>query len=285
MEDLVSVIVPTYNASSFILDTLISIQNQTYKNWECIIIDDGSTDNTYHVIEHIMVDDNRFKYQYQTNIGLSASRNAGILKSKGIFVLFLDSDDLINKHKIKAHLNYHSQFPVIDISYGNALYFYDKSPENLFLNKNNSNIEWMLKVQGYGNEILTKLFEQNMMVVSSPIIKKKVIDKIGGFDSAFTSLEDWDYWIRLAINNCYFYHINEDCASTYIRLSSNSMSMNGLRMHKNHYNLLNKYKKYKTASLMLKEKRIFYIKAFFAKLIKLDFEFKDFPFIYIVNNQ
>lgn len=88
-----TVIIPTYNRAKFLPETLLSVQNQSFKNWECIIVDDGSTDNTHDLVSDWMKEDNRFCYIYQENAERSAARNNGIENAKGEYVCFLDSDD------------------------------------------------------------------------------------------------------------------------------------------------------------------------------------------------
>lgn len=92
-KDLVSIIIPVYNAGSFIMETLNSIIIQTYKNYEAIIIDDGSTDSTSLLVEKLVSEDKRFKYFYQENAGVSMARNKGIESSTGKYICFLDADD------------------------------------------------------------------------------------------------------------------------------------------------------------------------------------------------
>lgn len=96
-----SIIIPTYNRAHLIKDTITSVQAQTFENWECIVIDDGSTDNTKEVIEDIAKIDNRVRYIYQENAERSAARNNGINNAKGEYICFLDSDDWY----LENHLN------------------------------------------------------------------------------------------------------------------------------------------------------------------------------------
>tara|TARA_R100000935_G_scaffold7556_5_gene15982 strand:- start:11810 stop:12364 length:555 start_codon:yes stop_codon:yes gene_type:complete len=95
----VSIIMATYNRAHFIEETLVSIQNQTYKNWECIIIDDGGTDNTLEILQPFLLKDNRFKYLKRPSNhikGLPGCRNFGIDKAKGEYIIFFDDDDIIH---------------------------------------------------------------------------------------------------------------------------------------------------------------------------------------------
>ncbi|WP_312562781.1 glycosyltransferase family 2 protein [Anaerospora sp.] len=94
MNNLISVVIPAYNVGSFIKETLESIQNQTLSNWEAIIVDDGSIDNTIEVIRDFIQHDDRFRLLCQTNGGVSKARNTGILNASGTYLTFLDGDDM-----------------------------------------------------------------------------------------------------------------------------------------------------------------------------------------------
>lgn len=105
MSDLVSVIVPVYNAERYIDKCIESIIEQTYKNIEVILIDDGSTDNSKKNIEKYMIEDERLKYFYQDNSGPSVARNRGISEANGKFIIFIDSDDWIDPNMFKEMLD------------------------------------------------------------------------------------------------------------------------------------------------------------------------------------
>ena len=92
----ISIIVPCYNQAEFLDECLESVLGQTFQDWECIIVNDGSTDNTEEITKKWLAKDNRFKYFYQDNTGLSATRNFGIENAVGEFILPLDADDKIS---------------------------------------------------------------------------------------------------------------------------------------------------------------------------------------------
>ena len=95
MNALVSIITPSYNSAKFIAETIYSVQNQTYPNWEMIIVDDGSSDDTEDVVLSIIENDNRIQFhKLSQNSGPAVARNTGIEKAKGNYIAFLDSDDL-----------------------------------------------------------------------------------------------------------------------------------------------------------------------------------------------
>ncbi len=99
MNPLISVIVPCYLQAEYLDECLQSVYDQTYSNWECIIVNDGSLDNTEEIAKRWLEKDNRFRYIYKENGGLSSARNAGIREAKGEWIQFLDSDDMIHKSK------------------------------------------------------------------------------------------------------------------------------------------------------------------------------------------
>ena len=97
MNVLVSIIVPCYNQAHFLNESLDSVINQSYPNWECIIVNDGSPDNTEEIAKKWCKNDKRFQYLEKENGGLSSARNAGIKISKGEFILPLDADDILHE--------------------------------------------------------------------------------------------------------------------------------------------------------------------------------------------
>jgi glycosyltransferase involved in cell wall biosynthesis len=101
---MVSVIIPCYNGAGFIGDTLESVRRQIFPDWECIVVDDGSTDDTAGVVRRNIAGDDRFRYVYQENGGLSAARNTGLERARGEFLQFLDADDVLLPGKLAEQL-------------------------------------------------------------------------------------------------------------------------------------------------------------------------------------
>ena len=109
MNELVSIITPSYNTAKFIGKTIESVQNQTYQNWEMIIVDDCSTDNTDEVIDGYL-SDQRIKYiKNEKNSGAAVSRNRALRETKGKWIAFLDSDDLWSPKKLEKQISFHIQ--------------------------------------------------------------------------------------------------------------------------------------------------------------------------------
>nr|MBF6607613.1 glycosyltransferase family 2 protein [Flavobacterium sp.] len=111
MSDLVSIIIPTFNRANLLAETLDSIIQQTHTNWECIIVDDGSTDNISDIIEKYVSTDSRFRFYKRPSDrpkGANACRNYGFEMSKGDFINWFDSDDIMSLHHIEEHLRVHA---------------------------------------------------------------------------------------------------------------------------------------------------------------------------------
>lgn len=175
----ISIIVPCYNQSQFLDETLESVFLQTFKNWECIIVNDGSLDNTDNIAKVWTKKDKRFRYLYKDNGGLSSARNAGVNEARAEYIYPLDADDLISNTLLeKIIFKFHdSNYP--QIVYCNVAFFGAKKGS------------YKLPVYNY-----QKLLVQNCFIACSAFKKSDWI-KVGGFDEALKSFEDWDFWIRI----------------------------------------------------------------------------------------
>lgn len=168
---LVSIIIPNYNRASLIGETLDSIISQTYENWECIIVDDGSIDNSIEVISKYVEKDNRFLlFQRPTDYskGANACRNIGMQKSKGDYIIFFDSDDLMMKNHVEAKLHF--------MTTQNLDYAVFKSKNFGQPNNISENIDYSY-YQEYAftadNYLLNKLrFFTNDLIIKSDLAKK-----------------------------------------------------------------------------------------------------------------
>lgn len=110
-QDLVSIIMPSYKCGNYIAESIRSVQNQTYQNWELIIVDDCSDDDTIKVVQHIQLSENRIKlYQNVYNSGAAVSRNNALCKTKGRWVAFLDSDDLWEPEKLERQIRFMDEY-------------------------------------------------------------------------------------------------------------------------------------------------------------------------------
>ncbi|MGZ3428806.1 MAG: glycosyltransferase [Polyangia bacterium] len=229
-QPLVSVIVPSFNYGHFLGQTLASVQAQTLGDWECLVVDDGSTDDTWDVVLAEAQKDARIQYLRRGNGGLAAARNTGLGAAKGAYVQFLDADDAIEPRKLEAHVAYLQRQPEVGIVYGDVRYFDSDTGvrrRGLFADE-----EWMPAVAGSGERVLRTLVRANIMVVNSPLVRRTVIDEVGRFDETLTSLEDWDYWIRCATAGAWFEYREEEETLALVRVHRRSMSQNRIEMRR-----------------------------------------------------
>jgi glycosyltransferase involved in cell wall biosynthesis len=228
---LISVIVPCYNYGHLLQETLENLRKQSHTNWECIIVDDGSTDTSADVAKKMVQLDTRFSYVYQKNAGLSAARNTGIKHSKGAFIQLLDADDLLESEKFKNQLAIFQEDTSLGIVYSEVRYF---TTENLHLRRYTISGEdkpWMSFVDSTKpNLLLEKLIYSNLFVVNAPLIRKEVLDQIGDFNVVLKSVEDWEYWCRCAFQNVKFKFDSHVDSMALVRTHSGSMSRSSNRM-------------------------------------------------------
>ncbi|OWK69447.1 glycosyltransferase family 2 protein [Pedobacter sp. AJM] len=227
---LVTIIIPAYNYQIFLPDTLTSVLEQKYQNFEIIVVDDGSTDKSKDVIAEFKAKDPRIRYFYQSNGGLSAARNLGIKNAMGEYIQFLDADDLLSDLKISLQVEHMEKDANIDVSYTMAYYFVDGSKEKFYKSITLNQNEWMPRLNASGYEVLEMLTKQNIMPVNSALIRASSLRKIGFFNVAMKSLEDWDFWISGAFKGFYFSFLTVEEAFALIRVHKNSMSQNRKKM-------------------------------------------------------
>lgn len=220
----VSVIVPCFNQGNFLAETLSSVEAQTLQSWECIIVNDGSTDNTEAVATEWAGRDNRFKYYSKPNGGLSSARNFGLERATGEFIQFLDSDDLIENRKLDIHSQFLDRHADIEIVYGGGRYFDSADPSSLRFTLTGNGDPWMPEFHDRGEKVYLRLIEGNMMPVSSPTIRTNLVRRVGSFDQNLGMFADWDFWIRCAFEGAFFAYLPDDGTSTLIRVHQASMT-------------------------------------------------------------
>lgn len=289
MNALVSVIIPTYNRAHLIGETLESIQAQTYQNWECIIVDDGSTDNTAEVLQKFLNSDSRFQYYIRPENkkkGPNSCRNFGFEKSKGEFINWFDSDDILFEDSIALRIaNFNdtldavvAKCEIFDSSTGL------KISENTILSKGN-----MIKDYFVGNMTF---------YVSGPVWRRSFLEKQKElFDERIRYLDDWDFNLRMIYQNpnikfldlpVFRYRFHEYSLSKQIdnsnieEFKSECLARNkqlklipkaGFKNIQIRTFIIKRHKVFLKEALMKKDKNSFW---FFLKLMALQIRFKKF---------
>ncbi len=200
---LVSIIVPVYNQAKYLPETLESVLSQSYKNWECIIINDGSKDDSERVSLDYCKKDDRFSYFYQENQGVIAARNNAIKRSSGKYILPLDGDDIISSEYLKKGVAIFEKKSDIQIVYCKTQLFGAQT----------------------GSADLLEYSKRNILrrgcFVSSSMFRKEMFDIVGGYKEEMRDgWEDWEFFISIIEKGGLVYKIDE--VLFYYRISSNS---------------------------------------------------------------
>jgi len=183
---LVSVIIPTYNGSRFIRETIQSVLDQTYNNLEIMVVDDGSTDDTSLIVKSIT--DQRITYIQQKNAGVSPARNHGITVSKGDYIAFLDHDDVWLPCKLEKQLSLFEQNPKVALIYSDAF----------IINENNFIMgKYSHKIKFFRGRIFKELFSSCFITILTVVIKKSVFLEVGPF-LPYKICEDYDLLLKCA---------------------------------------------------------------------------------------
>ncbi|TVZ25570.1 glycosyltransferase involved in cell wall biosynthesis [Gillisia sp. Hel_I_86] len=194
---LVSIIIPTYNRAQLLEKTLDSILEQTYRSWECLVIDDNSTDNTREILEKYIARDSRFKYlkspRHKPKGGNSA-RNFGFLESKGHFIHWFDSDDLMQKDNLSLKVNYLINNNDCDYCICKTVQFYEEN-NKWYKRKNEKRLE--IKEDVYEEYVLGKISILNVVPLwrKSALLNKKL------YDEKIHQLQDLDFFSRIIFKN------------------------------------------------------------------------------------
>ena len=184
----VSVIIPTYNRADLLRKSIESVQNQTYEEWEIIIVDDCSTDGTEQVVKEF--GDFRIRYiRNEKNLGAGASRNKGVALARYDYIAFQDSDDVWRCGKLEKQMQYMMNYSEYDMVYCSFLKHYSDGREIIVPNKQIGNRQ--------GN-MYTTLLINNVISTQTILIKKESFVLCGGFDEELRAIEDWDLVLRIS---------------------------------------------------------------------------------------
>lgn len=182
----ISVVIPAYNAERTILETVQSVLEQSFSDFELIIINDGSTDKTLELLS--LIKDSRIKVFSYQNGGLPVARNRGIERSTGQFISFLDADDLWTSDKLECQLLALQAAPNAGVAYSWTCNM-SATGDSFYPGHSVS----------YSGDVYPKLLVSNFIASGSNcLIRREAIDFAGRFDAFLKSYEDWDYWLRLA---------------------------------------------------------------------------------------
>jgi glycosyltransferase involved in cell wall biosynthesis len=184
----VSVVIPTFNRAARIVEAVESIRAQSYRDFEIIVVDDGSTDETPRIVPDRFGFDPRVRYARRANGGPAAARNDGIRQARGDLIAFLDSDDLWDPEKLRIQVEQLDRNPEAGLSFCDAL------TEG---GRPGAGTRFQSK-RFRGDTSMRGIVEWNFpMCTPSVVVRRTVLDAVGTFDESFACNEDWDLWIRI----------------------------------------------------------------------------------------
>lgn len=246
----VSIIMATYNRSTFINEALEAIKKQTFKNWECIIIDDGSKDNTEQTISNIIYNDDRFRYLKRTSEfkkGLPGSRNMGLSYSEGDYIIFFDDDDLAHPQNLEICLN------ILDRK-GGSFCRYDKQPFTGKFSFQFKSID-VDNIDTYPFKLsdIDRMITGELPFASCGVMWKKECFRKNKFDEELMYAEEWECYTRIllsgiegnSLNEILYYNRKHSKSNTgefynknFIRKQSYLKAINLVLGHLNRKNLI-----------------------------------------------
>ncbi len=205
---LVSIVIPTHNRANLLGRCVQSILNQTYENFELIIVDDASTDNTKNIIKRFK--DKRIIYiKHKKNLGGGAARNTGIKTAKGNFIAFQDSDDEWLPQKLEKQMNaFETASKNTGVIY--TAFWRIENGKKTYIPNN---------IQNKQGNIHQELLKGNFVTTQSAVVKKECFEKAGVFDEDLPSGQDWELWIRISKYHN-FKIINEPLVISYFTKGS-----------------------------------------------------------------
>jgi glycosyltransferase involved in cell wall biosynthesis len=220
----VSVVVPAYNIAGYLAATLRSLTTQTYKNFEVLIVDDGSTDETAQVAHGFAANYENFHLLKKPNGGLSSARNFGIAAAKGEYIALLDGDDLYRSKKLARHVAVLDSNPQVGVVYSASQAMRDDGGRTWF----------SLSGKPVAEDPLEALLCKNFVGHgSNAMFRRSLVDQVGGFDESLVSVEDLDFWLRLAETGEWGFYRDRQILCDY-RVRPAGLSYNTQQMQRTH---------------------------------------------------
>lgn len=223
---LVSIITPTYNREDFIQKAVDEVLAQSYDNFELLIVDDGSTDNTKVILEPYLRD-SRISYFYQENQGQSVARKFALSRAKGDFICFLDSDNYWSRDKLERQLGEFKLHPHVDIVYGDIITIDEAGNE---VSRDN--------MRRYSGHIAPQMMKDNCVSMNTAMAKRRCFDELGGPSGNRRVADDYELWLRFSARYQYLY-VPEYYA--YYRVMRNQISSDKSRRFDSNESILHDF--------------------------------------------
>ncbi|MBW4641438.1 MAG: glycosyltransferase family 2 protein [Goleter apudmare HA4340-LM2] len=216
----VSVVVPAYNVSNYIQEALTSLKLQTFKDFEVLVVDDGSTDDTAAVVQKFCQGDSRFQLLQKPNGGLSSARNYGTSHARGEYIALLDGDDVYHPDKLANHVTRLDKEADVGVVY---------SASRTIRNDGRPTFVTLSGKPVHSHPLLALLCKNFVGHGSNAVFRRCLVDEVGEFDEELRSWEDVDFWVRVAATQKWRFY-REKRILCYYRVRPSGLSFNLVQM-------------------------------------------------------
>jgi glycosyltransferase involved in cell wall biosynthesis len=189
---MVSIVIPTYNRESWLANAIDSVKQQSFRDWELVIVDDGSSDQSSNVVQELT--DSRITYVRVEHGGVSRARNLGVSLTRFPWVCFLDSDDQWTPAKLQRQIETVEEFPEFRIVYTNEIWI-----------RRGKRVNQKKKHRKFGGWIYHRCLPLCIISPSSVMLHRELLEKEGLFDESYTVCEDYELWLRISARNPVFF--------------------------------------------------------------------------------
>jgi glycosyltransferase involved in cell wall biosynthesis len=227
-EPLVSIITPTFNRADFINKAVNSVLAQTYNNFEFLIVDDGSTDNTRELLQPALAD-TRLRYFHQENQGQSIARNLALSKARGDFICFLDSDNYWPGKKLSTQIDLFRQHPEYDVIYGDIIVVDENDKE---ITRRN--------MRRYSGQIAKYMVRDNCVSMNTAMARRKCFEELGGMSGKRRVADDYELWLKFSAKYRFLY-VPEFLA--YYRVMDDQISSDKTRRFDSNWQIISDFRR------------------------------------------
>jgi len=215
----VSVIIPTYNRAGYVCEAIDSLLAQTYRDFEIVVVDDGSTDDTCEVLRKY---GEQIRYVYRENGGEATARNTGLRHARGKYIAFLDSDDVFLPWRLESHVPLFDDFPKAGMVWSKSAFF--RGPWRSESYRGLCTSRPRLETEDIFEDLL--LWRKKGMLIDGITVRSECFDAVGPFDESLTLAPDYDMWLRIA---AHYPVLFLDTVVAGCRIHHGQMSLAGFR--------------------------------------------------------
>jgi GT2 family glycosyltransferase len=212
----VSFVIPAYDAAATLATTLDSVLAQTYRDWEAVVVDDGSQDDTWHVAQSYALRDVRIRAVHQGNQGESGARNTGVAYCHGDWLAFLDADDWVSPEYLHTLIGVLQADPTLDAAYCRTVRVAADGSR------------FAEDYEGPTGDLFAALAQRVVFPVHACLVRRALVEQVGAFDRSLVTVADWDLWLRVARAGAKFGTVRDVLA--FYRMSPNSASLDAAQM-------------------------------------------------------